>query len=998
MKKREGAKSQIIDELMRLTGLEDIKLKFMETYDTVTLDKQRGANFKKKRYNVRLEGNPGTGKTTVAKLYGRLLKELGVLSAVNIQETSGAKLIDERVEGLKKQLDTIEKEGGGILFIDEAYQLDPKNDRDGKQILNYLLEVMETKIGTLVVAVAGYKKEMEKLLEFNPGLESRFPHRFQFADYTDEELLSIFQGLMSADGKSFHFRDNDVKYARIAVRRLGRMRGKDGFGNARAVQNVYDAILRRQTTRLLAEKKQGKNPDLFELQREDILGPPPSQVEETSAAWRELKNMIGLEKVKQSIYNLFELVKTNCMLEEEEKPLRQIALNRLFLGNPGTGKTTVAALYAKILGELGLLSKGEVVLKTASDFIGSVLGASEENTKKILESAIGSVLVIDEAYGLYSDNGIGNSSDPYKTAVINTIVEQVQNVPGEDRCVIMLGYKEDMQRMIKNSNQGLSRRFQIEDAFEFEDYNDEQLLQILELKMKKRGLTASLDAKVAGVEVLAKQRKLPNFGNGGAVENLLSRAVLKMQKRSNKSSQLIEEDLAEPIEELSDQSLFGDLVGCQNIIEVLKEYRDTINAAKLKGKDAVAEGLLELNFRFVGSPGTGKTTVASRMGKMFHSLGVLAYPEVVAKSASDLSPGYVGQTGKATRQIMEQALGKVLFIDEAYRLNPAVGGSFMQEALDELVQLLTEPKFKGKLVVILAGYEADMDRLMNVNAGLRSRFSKVLKFRDLGVEDACMLMKKELQKMELTLSKEGEGILPTLMKQLVERPGFSNGRDINTWSNRIFRYWASVRPTATTDEVTPAILENSLKLLLEDSQKEVTQQPLRPKLPTASANANPSQFTMNTNSKKEVAEKKNEYDDGDNNNNNKSDLDLRIPGLTDQELQAMNDVAVELDLMGTDTDPDRLLKQVINADIKSPTMKQYVLKVAQKLGNPNTKEVEEKVTKMQEGTKENLQKIERVKTIALQRKYREVWKCAACGRFVPQCTFRPYRAYTEEIM
>ena len=168
----------------------------------------------------------------------------------------------------------------------------------------------------------------------------------------------------------------------------------------------------------------------------------------------------------------------NYQRELEEKSPITTSLNRVFLGNPGTGKTSVAKLYGQILADLGLLSNGEgersysvervqtmltffiiVVIKNPADFIGSVLGESESNTKNILNTTVGKVLIIDEAYMLYSGNGgAGNQSDMYKTAVIDTMVAEVQSVPGEDRCVLLLGYEDEIRTMFQNVNSGLSRR------------------------------------------------------------------------------------------------------------------------------------------------------------------------------------------------------------------------------------------------------------------------------------------------------------------------------------------------------------------------------------------------------------------------------------------------------------------------------------------------------------------------------------------------------------
>lgn len=157
-----------------------------------------------------------------------------------------------------------------------------------------------------------------------------------------------------------------------------------------------------------------------------------------------------------------------------------------------------------------------VVTKNPSDFIGDVLGGSEANTKAILATSVGKVLIIDEAYMLYSaGNGVGNHSDSFKTAVIDTIVAEVQSTLGEDRCVLLLGYKEQMETMFQNVNPGLSRRFAIEDAFTFQDFTNGQLRQILELKLKQQDLDATEDAKDVACEKLGRERDRSNFGNGG---------------------------------------------------------------------------------------------------------------------------------------------------------------------------------------------------------------------------------------------------------------------------------------------------------------------------------------------------------------------------------------------------------------------------------------------------------------------------------------------------
>lgn len=154
-----------------------------------------------------------------------------------------------------------------------------------------------------------------------------------------------------------------------------------------------------------------------------------------------------------------------------------------------------------------------MVVKNPSDFVGAVIGESEKLTKGILASTLGNVLVIDEAYGLYGN--IWSHSDPFKTAVIDTIVAEVQSVPGDERCVLLLGYKDQMDNMFQNVNPGLSRRFPVSSAFEFEDFGGDELQRILDMKLKQQGFDATDQAKRVAAELLNRARNRPNFGNAG---------------------------------------------------------------------------------------------------------------------------------------------------------------------------------------------------------------------------------------------------------------------------------------------------------------------------------------------------------------------------------------------------------------------------------------------------------------------------------------------------
>lgn len=256
-----------------------------------------------------------------------------------------------------------------------------------------------------------------------------------------------------------------------------------------------------------------------------------------------------------------------------------------------------------------------VVVKNPADFIGNVMGQSEANTKAILASSLGKVLVIDEAYMLYQDHGgSGSQIDNYRTAVVDTIVAEVQSVIGEDRCVLLLGYEDKMRKMFQNVNEGLSRRFPLDSAFVFADFDDCELEKILLQKLEKQGLSATPAAMSVAIGILSRKRDGLNFGNAGEVENLISAAKVSYQRRqSARPAHLRSIDfLFEPEDFDADferglsayenlQKLFEGVIGCEAIVERLDRYQRTVKGMKAQGIEA--RGHIPMSFIFKGPPG-----------------------------------------------------------------------------------------------------------------------------------------------------------------------------------------------------------------------------------------------------------------------------------------------------------------------------------------------------------------------------------------------------------
>jgi hypothetical protein len=422
-RKRETPKSKVLAELNKLVGLKEVKEQFDNIEGCVRICSLQGTNPRTERWHAVFQGNPGTGKllfyyfllrqithkamtgkTTVARLYARFLRCIDIVKSKTYKETSGAQLVCMGPKAVKELFDvsginplqnllgtrtqqlshdddddddyandptafvratsSLEPgclKDGGVLFVDEAYQLTaPHVPNSGRQVLDIILTEIENNVGNLVVIFAGYKEELESFFGHNPGLKSRIPHTLQFTDFTDQELLQTLVGRIERKYKGRRRVEDGMhgKYMRVAIRRLACSRGKKGFGNARAVENVLLKIWERQAKRL-SKRKNLTGQEVFTFTKEDILGPNPADVRLTSSAWAKLQQLTGLEEVKKSINNMFEALEMNHRREMAELAPLSFSLNRIFVGSPGTGKTTVAKLYGQILVDLGFLSNGE---------------------------------------------------------------------------------------------------------------------------------------------------------------------------------------------------------------------------------------------------------------------------------------------------------------------------------------------------------------------------------------------------------------------------------------------------------------------------------------------------------------------------------------------------------------------------------------------------------------------------------------------------------------
>ena len=262
----------LLKEFECLVGLNEIKDLLREIAAFVEIQKKRvvfGLVAEPITLHMLFKGSPGTGKTTVARLTGRLFKELGILSKGHLVEVDRADLVGEYIgHTAHKTKEQLKKAMGGILFIDEAYSLARGGERDfGKEATDILVRVMEDKRDDLIIILAGYTQEMEAFVKSNPGLKSRFPYQLEFPNYTIPELTKIADIMLE---KRQYYLDDEAKKFLERMLRKEMLQGNISSGNARFVRNVIEKAIRKQSVRLVKREINSRE-ELMLIKQEDLV-------------------------------------------------------------------------------------------------------------------------------------------------------------------------------------------------------------------------------------------------------------------------------------------------------------------------------------------------------------------------------------------------------------------------------------------------------------------------------------------------------------------------------------------------------------------------------------------------------------------------------------------------------------------------------------------------------------------------------------------------------
>ncbi len=506
-------------------------------------------------------------------------------------------------------------------------------------------------------------------------------------------------------------------------------------------------------------------------------------------AMAELNAMIGLAAVKDQVRSItasVEAARRRAIAGHgTEKPMQHF----VFLGPPGTGKTAVARVIAKIFYAFGLLDTPAVVEAQRADLVGEYLGATAIKTNDLVDSALGGVLFIDEAYSLVNDGD--GQGDRFGNEAVQALLKRAED-DRESLIIILAGYERQMESFLA-SNPGLNSRFGV--RVKFPSYAPAELMALAETAVQGRGELLDPDARPVlrrMFEEIGRRRLADELGNGRFVRSLLAKAGQQRDVRvmagpaEPTSTELVTlrgQDLELAYAELTTRfrgytdtptvegalAELDALVGLEPVKRQVHEIVAQLQVARLRDRQGLASQPPSRHFVFTGPPGTGKTTVARIIGRIFAALGLLVRPEVVEAHRADLVGEHLGSTAIKTSKLIDSAMGGVLFIDEAYALhNEAYSGgdAFGSEAVATLLKRAEDDR--ERLVIVLAGYTDDMDRLLRSNPGLASRFSTRIAFPSYSAAELSQIAQVIAAQAGDTFDGEAVPVLHSIFTQAVE--------------------------------------------------------------------------------------------------------------------------------------------------------------------------------------------------------------------------------------
>jgi len=738
-----------------------------------------------------LIGNPGTGKSCCVKYLAEIYHALGMLPENSIRLTNLAKVSNSTITS------EIHYAIGGVLVFENAHELYHSENKpidNEQQIVRSLIDELNdpAKQSNWMLVLTGEPQGMESLLAAYPELREHFQEPVYMEDFKPEELYRIVD--RCCEERDVHLAPQAKKKLEMFLLHKYNQRGPN-FENARFVQRLFDEKIIPAMYKRIADSEDPEVADDLGLVVAESI---PSINGSSGDGMAELDELIGLARIKTRVKDYLNAVRLASRRMELGLPTSMPRLHMAFLGNPGTGKTTVAEIIGKVFAEWGILSVGQVIRTEKSQMVGQYIGETEYKMNNLLARARGNILFIDEAYQLAE----GGKSDFGRIVMNSLLTELGKN--NLDMVVILAGYTAPMKKLLE-SNEGIESRFP--NVFNFEDYTTDELLDIGKLMIHRQGfnLTEGAELNMQAIIRAESEKPSPRFGNGRFVSNLLQNEILAtLGARTATMDNPTAEDLSTILPEdvvvnkAQKDVIFDDvaidealkrldsLAGLPNVKHAIHNFVQSARYLHSIGEPYVGKGLL--SWRFIGKSGTGKSTVAEIMAEILKGMRLIANSHITEIKGERIFNVSESDCDAVLQEAVKKSCNGLIFIDvddSKFDGTRSYYGRSVEQIRLKVKELTIESG--GECALILAELDAPNKNVAEqLSDGGVYEFDHTLVFKDFTPDELFQILCGCLEKFLVSFSPAAERHIKGFLKSLNSSIGAS-ARTMKLMSRTIYQ-------------------------------------------------------------------------------------------------------------------------------------------------------------------------------------------------------------------